>query len=385
MKILDFVQMLAGSPQLFSVERIVSASGLVSALRRGDPKENSIPFMYVNDEVSGLFRDIADIRNNHARAAAEKLMEAFTSPASKIAGNAKAKKENSQIVCPYLTFHGTSTIAGFFADLDPETMRRGLIGRTLIFQSNGKLDKVWTKEDFRGNKGSGEPTQELKNLAAVLAQTMNGQPQPVQFNDITDTEIELDESGFMSDPVLQNAYGQSDRPNTKELTFSEEALEALAQLRNHLLASTDDLLEMSEEAAESLNRGLEIVSKLALIHQVCKDIRSEEIELESFQWGAAVAYHALGHVLVRYLDQPEKGFEAQWLELIEQATLHAGLEGLTEGWVKRLAFKIDRYPAPRIRDQILDEALRDEENHFDTVRSGGKIRFYHKSFLTPAG
>jgi hypothetical protein len=110
------------------------------------------------DEMDKRIKEISDSRDRHARDIERRLMQFYSSSTMTYYPDKRAKKEDTlePIANPNLCLFGTATPGVFYDSLSMDSLRNGLIGRLIPFESKEQPKRL-TMRDKESRKGMFEP------------------------------------------------------------------------------------------------------------------------------------------------------------------------------------------------------------------------------------
>jgi Protein of unknown function (DUF3987) len=327
--------------RFFGPERVMSASGLRSALERWP---SIICFM---DEFGGFMRDILDKRaGDHKRAISVDLRDYFSASNTNFAGAEYAQTQAVKIYNPNLNIYGTATPGQFWSALSNASAEDGLLPRMLLFNVGDQWpDTVDPTSDVRTVPQelverllplARPPLRERRSLGTVLA----------------DADKETGRKPM--DPII--------------VEWTDEAAKRLRALTEDARLAARNA---SDLAAPFISRLAEHTIKLALILAVSHSGKGKRnrmkplVDLPKFEWAAGLARLCVGEMVasvVRYVSDNER---EELFKLVAAVIQKGGKAGVSPGVV------IDKLPK-RFGRLMREEVLS------DMVEAGHVKRVEHK-------
>jgi hypothetical protein len=134
------------------MDDFASAQGIISALSA------SPSTLFQVDEMDKLIKSLADPRDRRYQDIERRLMQLYSSSTTSFIPERRARKEDTldPIINPNLCIFGTATPGVFYESLSMDSLRNGLIGRLIVFESK-EHPKRLTMRDKESRKGLFEP------------------------------------------------------------------------------------------------------------------------------------------------------------------------------------------------------------------------------------
>ena len=323
--------------RFFGPERMMSASGLRSALERWP---SIVCFM---DEFGGFMRDILDKRaGDHKRAISVDLRDYFSASNTNFAGAEYAQAQAVKIYNPNLNIYGTATPGQFWSALSNASAEDGLLPRMLLFNVGDRWpDTV-------------DPTSDVRTVPQELVERLLPLARPPLRERRSLGIVVADAGRKPMDPII--------------VEWTDEATERLRTLTEKARLAARDA---SDLAAPFISRLAEHTIKLALILAVShsgkgkRDRKKPLVDLPKFEWAAGLARLCVGEMVasvVRYVSDNER---EELFKLVAAVIQKGGKAGVSPGVV------IDKLPK-RFGRLMREEVLR------DMVEAGRVARVEHK-------
>ncbi|MDR2391943.1 MAG: bifunctional DNA primase/polymerase [Planctomycetota bacterium] len=138
--------------QAMLMDDFASAQGIISALSA------SPSTLFQVDEMDKLIKGLADNRDRRYQDIERRLMQLYSSSTTSFIPERRARKEDTldPIINPNLCIFGTATPGVFYDSLSMDSLRNGLIGRLIVFESKEQPKRL-TMRDKESRKGLFEP------------------------------------------------------------------------------------------------------------------------------------------------------------------------------------------------------------------------------------
>lgn len=312
----------AGAENFIGPERVGSSAGLTTAL------VERLACLYQLDEIGHLLATMKSPgKAAHLYNIGTVLMQVYSSSDTLWIGDAYAdSKKTPKIDQPHAVLYGTCTPDGFWSNLTTDNVSNGLLGRMLVFEAPGHVD--------RRRPQAIEPQESLVNAINWWA----------EFHP-----------------------GGIDRSKSIAIV-AEHTPEALARFESHLDAICDSRKEDSKDSAALWSRSGEKAAKLALLFACSRQQFSPSIriELEDVDRGIRIA----NWLTRRMLSQAFEFVAANFVEDNKKKVLRLIKDGMT---VRDLSRRT-QWLKSKERSEILLELADQELIAIDDVPTKGRTK-----------